>query len=757
MWHFPPFRLDVRNQCLWRDEERVALMPKPFAVLVYLVEHAGQLVTQDDLLTAIWPDTHVQPEVLRRYILEIRRVLGDQPESPRFIETQPKRGYRFIADIRDGSAPAPLAAAPEPVAPEPRSPRKRWKYSAAIAVVAAAILVSAGLYWRGRHPRIAERDTILLADFRNLTGDPVFDGALRQGLAVQLEQSPFLSLVSDERIQQTLQLMRLPADSKLTPELARDACQRIGSSTFIDGSIRQVGTQYSLILRATNCATGETLSSAEAPAKDKNHVLEALGSGSSEMRRKLGESIATIQRFDTPLVQATTSSLDALQAYSLGHRALTVNGDSAAAAPFFRRAVSLDSNFAMAHTLLGDALWNLGESTAASESIRKAYDLRTSVSEWEKLRIESEYESLVTNNLERAQRAFEVWAQTYPRESTPRNRLGTVYMALGQHEKAALAFQEALRLNPASGLIRGNLINSYIALNRLEEARTMIEETKASTPNSPGLKINLYRLAFLRGDRVEMSRQAELARATPGLEDELLWFEAATAAYFGQFRKALTLFEQAIAAAERADEKEAAARYRAATALRFAAFGEKLEARKHARAALESSHGHSMKYLVALTLSQTGDLAEAQRLTREIESKSPEDTIVRFVHLPVLRARFALAAGDPVKALDALEPSRPFEGGVALYPAYVRGVALVEAGRARAAVAEFRKLIDHPGIVMNAIMGPLARLHLARALAKDGDALNARIAYLEFLALWKDADPDIPLLRQARIEAAKLN
>jgi len=753
MWLFQPFRLDVTNQCLWRGELRIPLMPKPFAVLQYLVEHAGRLVTQDELLAAIWPETHVQPDVLRRYILEIRRVLGDQAEAPRFIETLTKRGYRFIAEVTYDEAPTVLT----PNGSAATNSRARMVVPAATAILAVAVLLCGGVLWRRQQALgLTQKGTIVLADFTNRTGDPVFDGTLRQGLAVQLEQSPFLSLVSEGQIQQTLRLMKQPADVKLSSEIAREVCQRTGSTMVLDGSIAQIGAQYSLILRAANCSSGESLTSTEVRASDKNHVLEALGKASSNIRKKLGESLAMVQKFNTPLVEASTSSLEALQVYSLGYKAQAAKGDSAAAAALYERAITLDPNFAMAYALLGASYWNLGENTLASENIRKAFELRAGVSEWERLQIESEFHSLVTDNLEKAKRASEVWAQTYPRDWVPRNHLGMVYSSLGQHDKALPIFREALRQYPQSALIYGNLIYCYIALNRLTEARATVEEAKANNPDSPGLRINLYRLAFLQNDVRQMEQQVAFGMGTPGLEDELLWNEASTAAYFGQLEKAQRLFRQAVASAERAEEKEAAAGYQADAALRAVLFGNRGNAAQQVASALHLSTGPDVQYRVALVLALAGDPAEARTLAEDLDKRFPEDTIVQFVYLPTLRAQLALGHNDAPRAIEALQAATPYELGGALYPAYVRGVAYLAAHRGGEAAAEFQKILDHRGIVLNLPIGALAHLEIGRAFAMQGDIVKARAAYQDLLTLWKDADPDVPILKQATAEFSKL-
>ena len=550
--------------------------------------------------------------------------------------------------------------------------------------------------------------------------------------------------------------MKQPADAKLTPEITREVCERTRTTIVIDGSISQIGTEYSLILRAVSCSDDKLITSTEAYARDKTHVLEALGTASYDIRRKLGESRATIQKYDTPLVQASTSSLEALKVYNLGYKALTGNGDSAAAVPLFQQATKLDPNFAMAYVLLGASYWNLGENTLASQSIRKAYELRAGLSESEKLRIESEYHCLVTCNLPKAERALKVWAETYPRDWGPRNRLGVVYLALGDYEKANAILGEALNLDPQSGLIRGNLIVSYIALNRFQEADAVVQEAKAKNPDSAGLRVNLYRLAFLKNDAAEMKRQVELSAGRPGLEDELLWNEAATSSYFGHVQKARTLYRDAIASAERADEKEAAAAYETDEALREAQIGNTGETRRRVASALSRSKGPDVLYQASLALALAGDATRARVLIEELARRSPEDTIVQSVFLPTLNAQFALARKENGKAIETLQAAVSYERGSALYPAYLRGLAYLAAHRGVEATVEFQKILDHPGVVLNSPIGALANLQIGRAFILQNDKAKAHAAYEHFLTIWKDADPDIPILKQAKAEYAQL-
>jgi len=752
VWQFPPFRLDVANQCLYRDDVRISLMPKPFSILQYLVEHAGRLVTQDELLTAIWPETHVQPEVLRRYILEIRRALGDQPETPRFIETITKRGYRFIAEV----TPVEPQGDGNPEAVPKRRFQGRTTALMTVSLIAGLAMLSGYLLSRSRPPGPGGKDMIVLAELTNTTGDPVFDGTLRQGLTVQLEQSPFLSVVPEERIQQTLRLMQRASDMRLTTEIAREACERIGGTIVLGGSIAQIGTQYSLILKAVNCSNGELVATTQAQASDKNHVLAALGRACSDIRKKLGESLATIQKFDTPLVQASTSSLEALHAYTLGYRQVVVKGDSAAAVPLLQRATMLDPKFAMAYSTLGLTYWNLGESNLAAVNIQRAFDLRAGLSEWEKLRIEAAYPSLVTKDLDKARRVYEVWAQTYPRDWNPRNHLGVIYIVLGEPDRALGEFREAVRLNSESGLVWGNLVAALVGLDRLAEARSIAHEAQSKNHDSPGLRACLYRIGFLQNDREEMKEQVEYGGGKPELERGFLGIEAATEAYFGHLGKARELYDRAVASAQRADSTEAAADDESDAALMEALFGNESVALRQARSALELSTGSDAQYRAAVSLSLAGDLARAQSIADSLNRRFPEDTIVQLLYLPALRAQVWLGRHEPAKAVEALKPALAYDLGGALYPAYVRGLAYVAAHNGKAAEREFQRILDHRGIVLNSPIGALAHLQIGRAYALESDVAKARTAYQEFLSLWGDSDAGIPVLTQARAELAKL-
>ncbi len=661
-----------------------------------------------------------------------------------------------------GSVPTAASSAAINVAEVPASAGKKlWKILVPAAVVLLAALIAGGLYFRSRPATLTEKDTVVLADFTNTTGDAVFDGTLRQGLSSQLEQSPFLNLLSDERVAQTLALMAQPKDARLTRELAREVCQRAAGAASIEGSISSLGSQYVVGLKAVNCRSGDVLATEQATASGKEQVLKALGEAATKVRVKLGESLASVQKYDAPAESVTTASLEALQAYSLGYQAHIVRNDYAAAIPLFQRAISLDPNFAMAYARLGTNYGNLGETARAAENMRKAYELRERVSEREKFYIVSHYEHFVTGNLEAARKAYELWAQTYPRDDVPPNNLSSIYSSLGDYDKALAANQESLKLNPESGSNYANVVLGYMTVNRLDEARATAQEAQAHNLDSPANHLSLYSIDFLQHDAAGMEREAAAVMGKPGFEDAILYTESDTAAYAGQFSKARELTRRASESAQRADEKETAATYVAEAAWREALVGNMSQAKQQAQAALALSTGRDVEATSAFALGLVGDAAQATRLTADLAKRFPEDTIVQFNYLPTIHAATALQGGSAGKAIEALAPAAPYELGSpgiapALYLVYLRGEAYVAAHQGSAAAAEFQKILDHPGVVQNGPIGALAHLGLARAYVLSGDTAKSRTAYQNFFALWKNADPDIPVLVASKAEYAKL-
>ncbi len=646
------------------------------------------------------------------------------------------------------------------------TPKRPWKILIPAAVVVIAAVIAGGLYFRSRHgATLTEKDSIVIADFTNTTSDSVFDGTLRQGLSAQLEQSPFLNLLSDERVAQTLTLMAQPADARLTRELAREVCQRTASASTIEGSISSLGSQYVVGLKAVNCRSGDVLANEQATANGKEQVLKALGEAAAKVRVKLGESLASVQKYDAPAENVTTPSLEALQAYSLGYQTAVVKRDDAAAIPLLQRAINLDPNFAMAYARLGTDYSNLGETGRAAENIRKAYDLRERVSEREKLYIVSHYQQLVSGNLEEARKTYELWAETYPRDDIPPGNLALVYGALGDYDKALAANQEALKLSPGSGLSYTNLVGGYLSLNRLDEATATAQEAQAHNLDNPANHLVLYEIDFLEHDTAGMEREAAGLMGKPGFEDVMLDAESDTAAYAGQFSKARELTRRASESAQRADEKETAAGYEGESAWREALAGNMSLAKQQAQAALALSNGRDVEAESAIALGLAGDAAQATRLAADLAKRFPEDTIVQSNYLPTIHAVTALQGGGAGKAIETLAPAVPYELGspvqngslnFALCPVYLRGEAYVAAHQGSAAATEFQKILDHRGVVANEPIGSLAHLGLARAYALSGDKAKAQAAYQDFLGLWKDADPDIPIFQQAKSEYAKL-
>jgi tetratricopeptide (TPR) repeat protein len=549
------------------------------------------------------------------------------------------------------------------------------------------------------------------------------------------------------------------AETKLTPQVSQEICQRNGGTAVLIGSITQIGPQYNLILKAVNCSNGESLTSSEATANDKSQVLAALGKASSAIRNKLGESLGSIQRSDIPLERASTPSLEALQAYS--RAASLKKGDRAAAVPLLQRAIQLDPNFALAYARLGTIYWNLSSKSLATENLRKAFDLRDRVSEQEKLEIESSYYLRVVGNTRKAQQSLEVWEQTYPNDFRARADLGTAYARLGQYEKSLAEFQEALRLDPERSALEGPVVASYRRLNRVDQARTLAEEALAQAPDSHYLHGELYLIAFIQNDAQGMARQVAWSQGKPGEEGWFLQAEADRAAYFGQLTKARELSRRAVASYQREKQQDAAANCEAETAFNEALFGNGPEARQLATSALHFSTDRDVQYLVAVALALTGDAVRATALTADLDERFPEESIVQFNYLPTLHALLAMGRREPSSAIESLQVAEPYDLGIVgaadLYPAFVRGETYLAMHKGSNAVMEFQKVIDNRAIVNFQPIGALAHLQLGRAYALQGESAKAQAAYQQFLTLWNNADSNLPILLAAKSEAAQLH
>jgi DNA-binding winged helix-turn-helix (wHTH) protein/tetratricopeptide (TPR) repeat protein len=676
-------------------------------------------------------------------------------------------------DVRGPEDRLPVAVAAEP--PKARSGPATKFALIGIAAVLGALLATAGIYYRWhRKTPLTDKDTIVLAEFLNATGNTVFDDTLKTALSVSLRQSPFLNVLPDSQFAETLKLMEHPPDAKLTPETIRELCQRVGSKAYVSGSIVSLGSQYVLGLKAVNCANGDLLAEDQATAASKESVLEALDVAASKLRGQLGESLATVEKFDVPLEQATTSSLEALKALSLGTIAAEQQG-VAAALPWHRRAIELDPNFAMAYKVVGDDYYGLGEVGRAREYLTRAFELRQNTSEWEKLELAAAYYRNVTGELDKAAQVLEEEIESYPRQWLVYGGLASVFVQQGQYEKAAEITRQAIRIVPDKGGY-GNLANCELALQHVDEARKIISEAQALKGGDDyPLHESLYALAFLGGDSAGIAEQQKWFASRSQFANFGLSFASDTEAYAGHLGKARELTRQAVDSALRADDKENGAIWEAIEAQREAAFGNSALARQMAAEALKlSGASQGVESEAALAFAMAGDAGKAQSLARNLGERFPLDTQMQSIWLPTIQAQAALAGNNTASALATLQSNSPIEFGQilyvlnisCLYPTYVRGEAYLAAGQGAAAAAEFQKILDHSGIVWNCWTGAMAHLGVARANAlqsrtahgSDAEAAHARAqaAYREFFNLWKDADSDIPVLRAARAEYAEL-
>jgi DNA-binding winged helix-turn-helix (wHTH) protein/tetratricopeptide (TPR) repeat protein len=771
LYEFGPFRVDAERELLLHAGESVALTPKAFRILLVLIRRSGELVSKEEIMNSVWPDTFVEETNLTRNIFSLRKALGESPQN-QFIINVSGKGYRFAqgaqlveeqVQVHDIGLVAARRSTVEVQIEGQKTPRRVW--------VAATALGVAALAWGTVHffPRraqlLTERDSVVLADFVNTTGDSVFDGTLRQGIAVQLEQSSFLSLISDERIQHVLHMMGKPTGVQLTSEIAREVCQRTGSAIVLEGSITNLGSRYVLGLRAENCLSGDVLDEEQAQADRKEDVLNVLSQIASRFRTRLGESPVSIEKHNISLAEATTPSIEALRVYSLGWAKVFSDTGPGDAVSLFKRAVEIDPQFASGYAMLGRAYADLGESVPSAENITKAYHLRDRATDRERFFIELSYDLQVTGNLEKARQTGEVWAQTYPRDQSPRGLLSWIYQGLGRFDKSVEAGKDAISLDRDNASSYANVAWAYIFLDRLKEAEATVQTASTRKLEFPDTYLLRYDLAFLESDPVGMQRAVALAEGRSGAEHWLAAREACVLAYSGRLQEARTMSRHAVDSAEQVGQRERAATYMAGAAVREALFGNRTDARQSATSALQLSKSRDVEYGAAFALAMSGDRLRTLPLIEDLESHFPEDTFVKFTYAPTLRAILARDHGDSSKAIELLQTNVPYELAIPgtwagffgdMYPVYVRGEVFLSMHKGSEAAVEFQKILDHQGIVASDPVRALAHLGLARAYALQSDSSKTHAAYRDFLTLWRGADPNIPIFKQAQTEYARL-
>lgn len=787
VYEFGPFRMDPDKQVLLREGQHIPVTPKAFETLLALVRHSREVVSKEELLKEVWPDSFVEESNLSQNIFLLRKALGDTAENRQYIVTLPGRGYRFAAPVRNvteqGEALVAQArtrtqivieeneSAPREalkLVPVPQKPKASWKLLLPLGTIAVLLAYGVVFLIRGRRPEnLGEKHSVLVADFVNTTGDPVFDDALRQGMEVQLQQSPSLTVVSEHSIRQALSLMKQSPGARLTGQTAQQVCERTGSYAVLQGSIKPLGSEYVLDLRSVNCRTGENIDDEQAQVARKEDALDAVTRMARGFRTRAGESVATLAKHETPLAEATTPSLEALKAYSLGWKVEALQGDLSAI-PFFQRAVEIDPSFAMAYASLGLMDGSSGSSELATENVTRAYELRDRASDKERFFITAYYFGRATGNQEKAQQVCNEWARTYPREFLPHAFLaGFVDLVLANYQGAVEEAQKTIELNPDDGVGYYLLGYNSLYLNDVQNAENVVR--MAADRKAPQVRMATLRfdLAYIKGDAAGMRREVESAQTDPETEDWMLDRQAYTEASEGRLKNAIRLSRHAVALALQGDRREQAAVFEARAALWAAFFGDTIDARRTATAALALARNREVNYGAALALALSGDSTQAEKLANDLEKSYPEDTSVRFSYLPVIRAVVAVQHGEPLRGIDALQASVPYEMGSprssntgffgGLYPVFFRGEALLAAHKGTEAANEFQKILSHRGIMIGDPVFVLAHVGLARAYAMSGELAKARAQYQEFFELWKTADRDCPVLKRAKGEFDNLH
>jgi DNA-binding winged helix-turn-helix (wHTH) protein/Flp pilus assembly protein TadD len=779
LWQFGEYELDEHTRTLRRNGETVALNRRAFDVLLYFARNPGKVLSKEELLENVWPDAHVDEASLRQSISVLRRALEDRPGESGYILTVPGRGYQFTSTVE---APASRAApavsaeaeiadallAPEdqggaalPQAPAPLARRlgrgRLWLAAAVILLLAATFLAAWGFHRRNSF-QLTAKDVLLVADFENTTGEGVFDEALRQALLVSLQQSPNVQVLSDRKSAVLLKQMGHSSEDRITGTLGFELCQRIGAKALLQGSIAKIGSAYLVGLAAIRCENGTLIAHEQVEANQREEVVDALGKAAEKLRSRLGESLPSIRRYNAPLEQATTPSLDALRTYGMALSTWDRQGDLASI-PLFKKAVEIDPNFAMAYGALAVLYHNLGDSEQARDNAAHAFRLRDRVTEVEKDAIDARYYLYVTGEIDKAAEVYARHVEKYPDAAGGFNQLGHAYLLLGKPEQAAFALRQAMSLASDRASTYANLAASLLILGKLDEADAVLKQAAdRKLQTGTVLQVSYWRY-FLRKDEAGMARVLDQASKIPGAESSLLSAKASTEAYHGRFRQALETSTSAAKLMEKDGDKASAAVCLAQAAVWQAEAGSAAGARSLAAQAQKMSDAREVRTLTALVDALTGNSRQALATSDELDRQNPSATFIQGYWLPLLRAEVAIQRGDGAKAVPMLRAAEPLEAAMpddfqvgTLYPAYARGQAYLLSGDGSAAAAEFQKLIDRPGVVMNQPLGALAHLQLARAYRLEGESSRALDSYQDFLALWKEADRDTPTFLKARSE-----
>jgi eukaryotic-like serine/threonine-protein kinase len=758
---FGAFEVDLRSGELYKHGIRLKLQEQPFQLLALLLEHSGDLVTREELRQKLWPgDTYVDFDTgLNSAIKKLRDVLGDSAEEPRYIETLPRRGYRFIAQLENGAPPASTTDEIhlEPALPLRPTPRVWYKRRVVVAAGAAAFIIVAALAaWRIFFPRpaLTGTDVILLASFVNNTGDPIFDDSLDKALEVKLTESPFLSLLPDADVSQTMRTMRHDPNERITQALGIEICKRQGLKAVVLPEIDAVGSKYLITLEAIDAQNQRTIARRQEQAESKEQVIVALGKAGSQLRRQLGESLSSLEKYNEPLDLATTSSLEALQAYRTG-QALYRSGKRREATSFFERAVELDPQFCSAYDMLGSVYHSIGDDEASKKNFVRAFELKDRrLTQEENFQTTALYHSSITGNLEKEIAVLTLYKQAYPRSVFAYNLSGIAYAMMGKADEALPEFYWAIDHSPVpSAQHYANASEALIILGRFDEAKKLLDQWQQKGSLTSAQRVKRYRIAFLQNDAAAMER---LAREAPGDDVPWLQLQMRLAFFRGDFGKLRALSETIVNQESRAKRMENVAFALAWHSWIEFHLGNDALARKLCHQSEDASKDNvSALTRCATTLAEAGDVAEAEALAAKVDRLAPENTQFQKIYLPLIRSTIERSRGNAAKAVDVLAPVTYYEQGT-LTVVYRRGQAYLAEGEHAKAAAEFEKLIDHRGWSEWEVYAPLAQLGLAQAYAMQGDRENSRKAYDDFFTTWKDADPDILILRQARAEYKKL-